>query len=118
MTQPLFRPRVEALDDRRLPSATGVPHLTHHAASLVRLEDLVNQDPRVQRQFLADPGALLRQAGVQLAPAQEQALRAALAQAAAPLPDVPGASVSPLSGFRQVIFDDFVNPRATILTTE
>ena len=70
MTQPRFRPTVEALDDRRVPSATGVPHLTtEHAASLVRLEDQLNHDPQAQAQFLADPGKLLRQAGVQLPPA-------------------------------------------------
>jgi hypothetical protein len=107
MTQPCFRPTVEALDDRRVPSATGVPHLTtEHAGSLVRLEGLLNHDPQAQSQFLADPGAVLRQAGVALPPAQEQALRGALAQATAPLPDVPGASVSPLSGLRQVVFDE------------
>jgi hypothetical protein len=83
-----------------------MPDLTHHAESLVRLQGLLNHDPQVRTQFLADPGAVLREAGVTLPPAQVQALHGALAQATAPLPEIPGASVSPLSGFKQVIFDD------------
>jgi hypothetical protein len=116
MTQPCFRPTVEALDDRRVPSAVGMPRQPptpslptgpiYPQAALAGLEAQLNQDPEAQAQFLADPGRALRQAGVQLPPAQVQALRGALTQVTAPLPDVPGASVSPLSGLRQVVFDE------------
>jgi hypothetical protein len=74
MTLPCFRPTVEALDDRRVPSAVGVPRLlptpfhppppAYPPAGLAGLESQLNQDPQAQARFLANPGRVLRQAGV------------------------------------------------------
>jgi hypothetical protein len=57
---------------------------------LGRLEEQLNSDPALRRRFLADPVALLRQAGIWLSPERQQALRSEAARVTRQRPFVPG----------------------------